>query len=397
MPQDTTLELWANRAPSDENARGIALKHVLEEFEAKHPGVKVNVSVVDYREMSPALLRAVRAGQAPDIAMLYSPFLRTHMAAGTIVPLDNLLDDETRKDLIQLPIAVQGGKTYALPWEVRVMGFIYRRDLFAEVGAPYPRTHGELVDALNAIKAKDGIGGYGVSFDPVRSIGALEWFTPLAIGLGAKMLNDDGTAAFNDPAVVRLLETLQELMNKDKLLDPSTIFISGDEMQQRFEAGQGVMFSDGSHQLASSRETMGMGDAVAFAPIPDFDADHPTPALVEGWSLVIPKGSPHPDLAGELVKHWISPEMQAYQVRQAGYLPDRKQVMSGGEFDGPQYEHIQRSFEAINRGTLDFNWPENSELLNDVLSRMIGEVLTGKASIPDAIAHAEKAYNEHLN
>lgn len=394
--QDTVLELWANRAPNPENARGAALKFVLDDFEAKHPGVKVNVTVIDYLEMSPSLLRAVRAQQPPDIAMLYSPFIRAHMAAGTLEPLDAIVNSDAGEDVIILPIAQADGHTYALPWEIRVMGLIYRADLFAEAGAPFPKTHGELVAALKAIQAKHGMGGYGVSFDPVRSIGALEWFTPLAVGLGAKVLNDDGTAAFNDPAVITLLETLKGLV-ADGVIDPASIFISGDEMQQRFEGGRVPMFSDGTHQLESSREATGLGEAVAFAPVPDFDADHQTPALVQGWNLVIPKGSPHPDLAAELIEHWISAEIQAEQTRQAGYLPANRQVAGSDEFNDSRFEHVRRAFTAIDRGTFDFNWPENSELLNDVLSRMIAEVLTDKATVADAISNAERAYNEHLN
>lgn len=393
---DTVLELWSNRAPNPDNARGAALKFVLDDFEAKHPGVKINVTVIDYLEISSALLRAVRAGQAPDIAMLYSPFIPTHIAAGTLQPLDDLIQGDAGKDVIVLPIAQSGGHTYALPWEVRVMGFIYRQDEFAKGGNAFPKTHDELVSVLKALKAQYGAGDYGVSFDPVRSIGALEWFVPLAVGLGSKVINDDGSASFNDPAMAKLLDTFKGLV-ADGVIDPSLALISGDEMQQRFESGKGVMFSDGTHQLASSRATVGLGDAVAWAPIPDFDATHQTPALVQGWALVVPNGSPHPDLAKQLVEQWISPEMQAAQVRLAGYLPARRQVASSPEFSGPDFDHLKRAFDAIDRGTLNFHWPENSQLLNDVLSRMVAEVITGKSSIPDAMKNAEQAYNSQRN
>jgi hypothetical protein len=72
-------------------------------------------------------------------------------------------------------------------------------------------------------------------------------------------------------------------------------------------------------------------------------------------------------------------------------------VASSAEFSGSEFEHLKRAFAAIDRGTLNFNWPENSQLLNDALSRMVAEVLTGKASIADAIKNAEQAYNSQRN
>jgi hypothetical protein len=42
---------------------------------------------------------------------------------------------------------------------------------------------------------------------------------------------------------------------------------------------------------------------------------------------------------------------------------------------------------------LNFTWPENTDLLNEVLSTMIQQVITDKASTADAIAAAEKDYN----
>ena len=50
---DTAIELWSNRAPDPSNERGAALKYVLDQFEAQHPGVNVNVTVIDWKEISP--------------------------------------------------------------------------------------------------------------------------------------------------------------------------------------------------------------------------------------------------------------------------------------------------------------------------------------------------------
>jgi ABC-type glycerol-3-phosphate transport system substrate-binding protein len=273
------------------------------------------------------------------------------------------------------------------------MGYLYRADLFEEVGVPNPQTQDELVTALSKIKAKHGIEGYGVSFDPTRSFAAVEWFLPIAVGLGAKILNADGSAAFNDPAVVSLLEAVHKLAHEGQAVDPTYIFVGRDDMQQRVEGGKLSMVTGGTHGLAEMRERSGLGTKLTFAPVPGFDVEHTTPAVLQGWNLVIPTDAEHPDLAWDLIKVWTSPEIQRYQTEHVGYMPGNRKVIGDPMFDGPEYAHIKRAFEAIDRGILEFDWPENTELLNVVLSNMVATVVTDKAPIAEAIAAAEEEYN----
>ena len=77
-------------------------------------------------------------------------------------------------------------------------------------------------------------------------------------------------------------------------------------------------------------------------------------------------------------------------------MPGNRVVASDPMFDSPEFEHIKRAFDAINRGTLAFDWPENTELLNVVLSHMVAAVVSDKMPIPDAIAAAEKDYNSGI-
>lgn len=390
---DTTIELWSNRAPDPTNERGAALKYVLDQFEAQHPGVKVNVTVLDWKEISTALMRAARAKQTPDVAMLYGPYITPHIGAGSVRALDEYVTDDVRKNVITLPVAQKDGRTYGLPWEVRVMGYLYRADLFEEAGIPSPQTQDQLVTVLSSIKAKHGIEGYGVSFDPARSFAAVEWFLPMAVGMGAKILNADGSAAFNDPAVVRLLEANHKLAHVGQAVDPNYIFVGRDDMQQRVEGGKLTMVTGGTHGLAEMRERSGLGTKLSFAPVPGFDAEHLTPAVLQGWNLVIPTDAAQPDLAWDLIELWTSPEIQRYQTEHVGYMPGNLLVKGDPMLDKPQFLHIKRAFDAIDHGVLTFDWPENTELLNVVISNMVASVVAEKASITDAIATAEKDYN----
>src|SRR5215216_3746427 len=83
----TTIELWSLLDRGPDNVRTQALDYVLDTFESKYPDIKVKVTVVDWQQISPMMLRAGQAGTGPDVSMLFSPFLKMQVNAGTLQPL----------------------------------------------------------------------------------------------------------------------------------------------------------------------------------------------------------------------------------------------------------------------------------------------------------------------
>jgi multiple sugar transport system substrate-binding protein len=139
----TTIELWSFLDPVQDNARSKALKHVIDTFETANPSIKVKTSVIQWQEISPQLLRAARAGRVPDVVMIFSPQLQMQIAAGTLAPLDDRLAKmPDRSDLVVLSEGKdRKGATYAVPWEMRVSGIMYRKDLLEKQGCRCPRPY----------------------------------------------------------------------------------------------------------------------------------------------------------------------------------------------------------------------------------------------------------------
>jgi ABC-type glycerol-3-phosphate transport system substrate-binding protein len=390
----TTIELWSFLDPAGDNVRSRALKHVLDTFEAANPGIKVKTSVIQWQEISPQLLRGARAGRVPDVTMLFSPNLGVHLAAGTLEPLDaDLAKLQDREDLIVLPAGKdKAGKVHAVPWEMRVTGIMYRKDLLDKAGVEPPRTLTELGDISAKLGAQNLI-GFGVGFNPAQPTAAMEWFIPTAIGMGAKVLKADGTADFASPEMVRLAEYTADLV-KRRVIPQDVALLGDNDVQQYAESGRTLFLVKATHRFQFIRDKSGISEGYQMMAFPTFEPGKPAPAIVQSWSLAIPKASRSKEAAFKLIQHWTSAEMQAHQAEKAGYLPVRRSVSDLPAFKDSKNAHLGWALNYAAEHPLAFDWPENTEVLYATLARAIEQVVTGKTGAKEALLAAEQAYNK---
>jgi len=387
------VQLWSFMDPKGEGARSEALKAVLERFEKDNAGAKVDTNIVEWDQIAPSLMRAAQAGKAPDIAMIYSPNLRSLIAAGALQPLDGCLSgiwsDADRADAIVLPVAKHEDKTYAVPYELRVFGFFYRADLVDKAPGSF--------DELLAVAKKNSSGdhsGLGMTFNAGGgSVEAIEWFVPMVVGMGGKVLNDDGSAAFNSPQVLDLLGRLQGAVATDKILPQDVMLSTTDQVEQLAQSGRLVFIAEGSQEASSFKETATGAMKWSFMPPPGIAPGTTSPAAMNGWNLVIPKGAANASGACQLIKTWTAPDVQRDQSVKAGYLPMRASVTSDAAFQTPENAYMATLLAYAASNPLKFAWPDNTDLLNEVLSQMIERTVTGQMPAAEAVVAAEESYN----
>jgi multiple sugar transport system substrate-binding protein len=298
-----------------------------------------------------------------------------------------------RNDLVVLPAGKDAsGQTFAIPWEMRVTGIMYRQDLLDQGGASLPRTLDELAEASGRL-GRDGKIGFGVGFNSAQPTAAMEWFIPTAIGLGAKVLNADGTAAFTDAPMERLTQYVADLVHKHKAVPQDVALLGDNDVQQFAEGGRTVFLVKASHRFQAIREKSGIKEAYRMMAFPSDTPDRPAPAIVQAWSLAIPKSSKNREAAWKLIQHWTSPAMQLHQAEKAGYLPVRLSVTNAPVFADPQNAHIRWALKYAADHPLSFPFPENTEFLYATLARALEQVVAAKAEPKAALAAAEQAYN----
>jgi len=395
----TSIEVWTFLDPNARGVRSELLKEIFTTFEQANPGVTVRPNIIQWTEISPQLLRAARAGNVPDVVMLYSPFMATHVQAGTLAPLDDFVNgwpQQRRDDTIILPIARdRQGKTFAVPWELRIYGLLYRWDLLKAANLKPPSTLDDMVRTAMALQ-KPGLQGLGMSLHPATSTAPIEFVLPQMIAQGSRILTDDGADAFSGAGTERVLQFMHDLVHKHRVLSLDTALSPSDTVQDLGIGGQVAMMMNGSHRLTTVQERSPAGAQWSFMPFPSMDAGKPVPASLQGWTLAIPRRAKNPQVAWKLIDLWTSAKVQKAQAIRAGYLPVARSVVKEPEFAtglNAQFQ-LPDAVEYVARNPLKFTWPENSDALNDALGRMSQQVIANRMSIRDAIAFGEKTYNE---
>jgi multiple sugar transport system substrate-binding protein len=395
--QQTEIHLWTFIDPAGKGPRQDALRYLIQTFEAKNPGVKVVAEVQAWNQIGPSLLRASAAQRVPDVVMIFSPYMTTQTDANTLMPLTPYISKwgrDRQADLV-VPLSETSVKNevYGLFYELRVSSMIYRADLLEKLQRPVPRTLEELTEVAVAAKQPDLV-GLGLNFNPKDSFGkVVEWFLPVLGGVNAKILNDDGTAAFNNKQFERLVQWIQDSVQKTGIT-PRDIALMGDEETERvFNAGRMLFKPQMTHRIAAIRSASGLGKAVQVMPLVAFDGTRPAPTLAEGWMLSIPRGAKQPDVAWRFIDYWVSPEIQAYQAKTAGYLPAVKSATKDQWFKSEEAADLRWAMDYAAKYPFKFRFPKDTDLLYNTLCQMFEQIVTNRLSVSQGLEWAVQQYN----
>ncbi|GGV17618.1 solute-binding protein [Streptomyces litmocidini] len=195
---DTTKKYWADLVAA---------------FEAKHPGVKVEVQVESWDDVDRKVAEMVEAGKAPDIAQIGA--YADYAAAGQLYAADELLSIPVQANFLGPLVAAGEYKRtqYGMPFVASTRPLFYNKGLFQEAGAKAPTTWDELVEAAEKLRAKGVPTPFALPLGPEEAQAeALMW---LLSGGGGWTDASDRYAVDSD-ANIRTFEWLRKnLVGKD--------------------------------------------------------------------------------------------------------------------------------------------------------------------------------------
>lgn len=392
---DTTLELWTFIDPAGDSPRSKAVANVIRTFEEKNPGVKIRPTIFAWNQINLAFLKAAQSGRTPDVTMLNSGRIQRQIAAKALRPLDDYLAKAgINDDVLLTPNSVSEGKIYGVPYEVRVLGFLYRQDLLDKAGLKVPQSLPELTAAAKKMQEMAGPNfiGVGIGFDPAAD-SAEKFYIPAVAALGGKLLKDDGSANFVIPEALKVMEYVRGLVQTDKVMPLDIGLMNPDQVRQLVEGNRVGFYFQGSHWLLTLRTKLPAESKLNFMPVPAFNGGGWQPAFIEGWNLGIPVAAKEPELAWKLIEHWTSPDIQLMQSKLAGYLPMRKSLGDKVDPNAPDTAHIKPLLDVVANNALKFPWPQNTDALQESLATAIVNVIAGKQTAEAALREAEKTYN----
>lgn len=158
-------------------------------FEAEHPNIKIDVQTVggsgDYEA---GLKTKFASGEGPDI-FSNGGYSKLQLWEERI---EDLSDQPWVKDIASAATApvTLDGKVYGLPLSMEGFGYIYNKDIFADLGIdPLPKTFSELEAAAKTI-SEAGITPFGNAY--------YEWWLVGSQGVSVAFNNQPDTNAFID-------------------------------------------------------------------------------------------------------------------------------------------------------------------------------------------------------
>ena len=379
----STVSLWTWRTDDK-----VAMQQIFQGFEAKNPGIKVDINFIPDADYQNRLGVALRGGKGPDIAQLKAyGELQPLVNAGYLKQIDDLVP--ALKELS--PAALEGarakkdGKFYGVPYSVVNMGVYYNTDLFKKAGLSVPKTYADFLHACTVLKQQ------GIT--PIAAGGAngTGWALEINTGvMGPDMFGPDfydemmsGKAKFTDPRWTAVLQRVKDLSPYYESGFAGTDYTTA---VQQFVGGKAAMFFGGSYENGSFK-AQNPNLKFSIFPFPPDQAGQPayTSSFSDG-SYGLVSTTKHQAAAVKVLNFIASKDFAQVFADKLGWPPARDGV--------PVKDPVLSEMEAMQKNSapyltlVGFRW--NTPTASSILQAEIVDMVSGKKSPADLASDMDK-------
>ena len=359
------------------------------EFEARNPNIKVDLTFVAYEELKPKILTAAQTG-GYDVVLgdcIWPPqFAKSHMVLDVTDRVNKLAVDDIYEGA--LDSTKYEGKYYGLPWLNDVKYLFYNKTMLSKANiGKVPTTWDELIDDARILKQK-GIVEYPIAASWAQAEALICDYTVIAGSFGGSFVDPSNNPTFNTPENKKALDFMYNSL-KEGLTNPKSMEMLEDDVLGTFDSGNAAFALNWTYMLNESKDTTKSKVAadVAIACVPGTDKVK-SATVNGGMPLMITVGCQHPDDAWKYMVYISSKDVQKKYCKDA--LPiwkslynDPEVLKNGGEdlvnASKQQYQYI------VNRPQV----PYYSEL-SSFLQPKLQEVLLGKEDSGKALEEIQK-------
>lgn len=301
-------------------AEGEVLKRQVARFEARNPGIDVEIQqtpddATQRHQLYVQWLNA-RAGD-PDILQLDVVWTPEFAAAGWVLPLDRF--DPPRDEFFPATAEANTwrGELFALPWFVDVGMLYYRTDLMP---GP-PRSLDELVRFAREATPRPRLGHV---WQGARYEGLVTGFVEILGAFGGRIMTPDGEVVVDSPEAVRALTWMRDLLYRYYVSPEQVLTWHEEEARFAFQNGEAAFMRNWpyAYALLSDASESEVAGRFAVAPIPAAPGGEPTAAL-GGAQLAINAHTEHPEEAYRLIRFLTEPEQMLERAEVVGQFPTR--------------------------------------------------------------------------
>ncbi|WP_018931713.1 extracellular solute-binding protein [Gracilibacillus lacisalsi] len=217
---------------------------IIDEFESDHPDVTVDVEILGNEQYKEKLKVLSTSNELPDVGMTWAAgFLDPYVSGNMFAPLDDILEGPLKDKFVAGTAEAYAidDVTYGLPLELNITPLYYNQRIFDENGVEAPETFEELKEVIQTL-ADNGVTPVALG-NKDRWTGSM-WYMYLADRIGGpEVLNNaiDRTGSFEDPALIKAAEEIQELVDMGAFINGFN-GLGNDEAKGYFINEQAAMY-----------------------------------------------------------------------------------------------------------------------------------------------------------
>jgi multiple sugar transport system substrate-binding protein len=392
----TTIQIWEGYTQVEAKA----FAHLVSQYEATHPGQKVNTLYVNSDNTLQKVLTAVRGGSPPDIAYLYGSWAPNVAEIPSVVNLTQVVKRPgvNWNDFWtgERAVATVNGKVIGIPALVDNLAVVYNKSLFAKAGLQPPGPGWTWQDFVADAKklTNPAVKQYGTAYVTPGTEDTVWHWEALLWEAGGQLLSaDNKKAAFDSAAGLASLNTLRTMAVTDKsmYLDPS-------------DSAYGNLFNSGKIGMLVT----GPWDLAVFPNVkygvqvmpsyPGTSGGHQTISGPDNW-VVFNNGSAKVSAAEQFLIWLTSATQDKYFAVQTGDLPIRQSVGQDASVVSQMNTAVPGMATFIaNLGNVQQARPQIPQYpkISTALGTMIVSVLLGKSQPQAALSAAAQQVNQIL-
>ncbi|AZM51950.1 hypothetical protein DMA15_04530 [Streptomyces sp. WAC 01529] len=368
---------------------------LVDEFEAAHPGVEVDVQLQSWVGIQERLETALGSADTPDVVETGTTTTPSLASAGLLEDLSARAGELGSEQWIP-SLRESGnwqGRQYGVPLYAASRVVIHRTDLFAKAGLTVPRDQREWLRTTRALaRAHRQDPGFQPLYLPGRN-----WYvlSGLLHDRGGRLATHDGNrwngglATPEAASALKYYRTLQSLSQAPKDRDEAHPL----QYEELAKGKVGQMVGLPWELADAERINPELKGKLGMFPVPGLSKDRPGSVFLGGSNLAVSARSAQPALATDWVARLSGPRAQKLVAEANGTLPNRLALAQ--EVDNPVVEVQARAAENGHTTPVDPRWPLVEAEPNPVKT-LLTEVLTG-APVRAAGRRANGIIEERLN
>jgi multiple sugar transport system substrate-binding protein len=288
---------------------------LVEEYEKKHPGVKIDVTVYSWNDVDRKVREMVDAGNPPDMAQIgaYS----NYAAKDLLYPVDDVLSIPVQAGFVsQLAGAGEvNGVQYGMPFASSTRVLFYNKTLFAKAGLTPPKTWDDLAADAKALKAEGVKYPYALPLGPEEAQAeTMQWM----LSGGGGYTDTVGTYGIDSTQNVDTFTWLKdELVGKGLTGPVAPGKLNRADAFAAFAAGDvGMLNGHPSLMKAAARKGVKFG----MVPTPGVDGESKSTLGVADWMTAFKKNG-HREQVGDFLDFVYSDKNVLAFSREYDLLP----------------------------------------------------------------------------